>query len=375
MGCEVKGLEGVIAGDTAISTVGKKDMGLTYRGYSVEDLSEHASFEEVAYLLIHDKLPNHRELEEYRTALVNMRGVPDRLKVVLESLPPASHPMDVLRTGCSALGAIEPETAEREQDQYRVADRLLASFPYMLLYWYRFHQSGARISHESGQREMAGHILALLNGMPPEAIVRKAINASLVLYAEHEFNASTFSARVTASTLSDFHSAVTAAIGTLSGPLHGGANEQAMKMITPLRSPDEAEKEILRMLAAKKKVMGFGHRVYKKLPDPRSSIMKEWARRLSAEAGDMGLFLIFERIEEVMFREKKLFANVDFYGALTYHLCGIPTELFTPVFALARVSGWAAHIIEQRADNKLIRPSAEYIGPEARAYVPLDERP
>ncbi len=375
MGCEVKGLEGVIAGDTAISTVGKKDMGLTYRGYSVEDLSEHASFEEVAYLLIHDKLPNRRELEEYRTALVNMRGVPDRLKVILESLPPSSHPMDVLRTGCSALGAIEPETAEREQDQYRVADRLLASLPYMLLYWYRFHQDGVRISHETGQREMAGHFLALLNGMPPEAILRKAINASLVLYAEHEFNASTFSARVTASTLSDFHSAVTAAIGTLSGPLHGGANEQAMKMITPLHSPDEAEKEILRMLAAKKKVMGFGHRVYKKQPDPRSSIMKEWARRLSAEAGDMGLFSIFERVEEVVFREKKLFANVDFYGALTYHLCGIPTELFTPVFAIARVSGWAAHIIEQRADNKLIRPSAEYIGPEARAYVPLDERP
>ena len=374
MGCEVKGLEGVIAGDTSISTVSsKKDMGLTYRGYSINDLAEHASFEEAVYLLIHGKLPNRKELEEYKAALLKIRGLPDGLKLILEKLPASAHPMDVLRTGCSALGAIEPEADKN--DQYRIADRLLACFPYMLCYWYRFHQSGARISHDTGQPDMAGHFLTLLQGKHADELFRKAINTSLVLYAEHEFNASTFSARVTTSTLSDFYSAITAAIGTLRGPLHGGANEAAMKMIKPFHSPDEAESEVLRMLAAKKKIMGFGHRIYKNEPDPRSPIIKEWARRLSEAAGDMGHFQIFERIEQVVFREKKLFANVDFYGALTYKLCGVPTEMFTPVFVLARTSGWSAHIMEQRADNKLIRPNAEYIGPGPRAYVPVDERP
>ena len=366
-----KGLAGVIAGATAISTVGKEGMGLNYRGYSVYDLAEKALFEEVAYLLIHGKLPDSRELESYRQRLIVMRGLPDKLKDILEWLPGSAHTMDVLRTACSVLGTMEPETPEN--DEYRIADRLLAVFPYMLLYWHHFHRNGRRISHESDAPDMAGHFLSLLHGKPAVELHRRAINASLVLYAEHEFNASTFSARVTASTLSDFYSAVTSAIGTLRGPLHGGANEEAMKMVCGFSTPDEAESGVLQMLERRERIMGFGHRVYKQA-DPRTPIMKEWSRKLSSEAGDARIFPISERIEEVMSREKGLFPNLDFYSASAFYLCGIPAPLCTPLFVFARTSGWAAHIIEQRQDNKLIRPSADYIGPPPRTYPPIEAR-
>jgi 2-methylcitrate synthase len=366
-----KGLAGVIAGATAISTVGKKGMGLHYRGYSVHDLAAKASFEEVAYLLIHGTLPDSRELESYRQRLIAMRELPGKMKDILEGLPGSANAMDVLRTGCSALGTMEPETPEN--DQYRIADRLLAVFPSMLLYWHHFHRRGRRISDESGAPDMAGHFLSLLHGKPAVELHRRAINTSFVLYAEHEFNASTFSARVTASTLSDFYSAVTSAIGTLRGPLHGGANEEAIKMIRRFSTPDEAEVGVLQMLAQREKVMGFGHRIYKRA-DPRTPMMKEWSRKLSGEARDAKIFAISERIEGVMSREKGLFPNLDFYSASAFHLCGIPASLFTPLFVFARTSGWAAHIIEQRKDNKLIRPSADYIGPPPRTYVPIEAR-
>lgn len=366
------GLEGVVAGVTAISTVGKKGLGLAYRGYSIHDLAEQATFEEVAYLLIHGKLPNMGELARYRKRLVLLRELPDNLKKLLELLPAKAHPMDVLRSGCSALGAMEPETGDNGSHQ--VADRLLAAFPSMLLYWHHFNQSGQRIATATDEESLAGHFLALLQGKPPAELQRRAVDVSLILYAEHEFNASTFSARVTSSTLSDFHSAVTSAIGTLAGPLHGGANEEAMKLISRFDSPDEAEQRLLGMLAAREKIMGFGHRVYKQA-DPRSAVIKEWSARLCQASGDMRLFQVSERIEKVLLREKNLYPNLDFYSASTYHLCGIPAVMFTPLFVFARIAGWSAHIIEQRSANKLIRPVAEYIGPEPRAYPEIGKRP
>jgi len=366
------GLEGVIAGETAISTVGKKGKGLTYRGYAIGELAERATFEEVAYLLIHGTLPDDGELARYRKRLASLRGLPDELKILLEQLPAKAHPMDVLRTGCSALGTMEPETAEHGEHQ--VADRLLTSFPSMLLYWYHFHAGGRRITTETGEESQAGHFLRLLLGTEPTELQRRAVDVSLILYAEHEFNASTFSARVTASTLSDFYSAVASAIGTLRGPLHGGANEEAMKLISRFPSPEAAESGIREMLAQKEKIMGFGHRVYKASLDPRSPIIQEWSRRLSEAAGDMLLYLVSERIEEVIRREKGLYPNLDFYSASAYHLCGIPSAMFTPVFVFARIAGWSAHIIEQRAANRIFRPIAEYVGPEPRAYVPPEER-
>ncbi len=365
------GLEGVVAGETAISTVGKQGIGLTYRGYSIYDLAAHASFEEVAYLLIYGKLPSFKELEKYQSRLGSMRGLPEELRTILEYLPASSHPMDVLRTGCSVLGSLEPEA--RDRTQYEIADRLIACFPSMLLYWYHFHEKSRRITLETGERTAAGHFLALLHGRSSQELMKKAINSSLVLYAEHEFNASTFSARVTSSTLSDFYSAITSAIGTLRGPLHGGANEAAMRMISGFCSADEAEQGVLQMLAEKKRIMGFGHRVYKQA-DPRTPVIKEWAKSLAASTGEKAVYEISERIEAVMKREKNLFPNLDFYSAAVYHLCEIPTYMFTPVFVFARTAGWAAHIIEQRANNRLIRPVADYIGPEPRPYVPIEER-
>jgi len=365
------GLEGVVAGGSGISTVGKKGKGLTYRGYSFYDLAEQACFEEVAYLLIHGKLPDEGELSRYRKRLAALRGLPENLKGVLEHLPAKAHPMDVLRTGCSALGTMEPETAEHGAHQ--VADRLLALFPSMLLYWYHFHKDGRRIATETGEESLAGHLLTLLHGATPKELQRRAVDVSLILYAEHEFNASTFAARVTASTLSDFYAAVTSAIGTLRGPLHGGANEEVMRLIERFDSPEEAEKGVMGMLAAGEKIMGFGHRVYKSA-DPRSAVVKGWSLRLSEAIRDMRLYKVSERIEELMRREKGLFPNLDFYSASVYHLCGVPTPMFTPLFVFARISGWSAHIIEQRGANRIYRPIAEYTGPEPREYVPLEQR-
>jgi 2-methylcitrate synthase len=366
------GLEGVTAGETAISTVGKKGLGLSYRGYSINDLAAQATFEEVAHLLIHGRLPDQEELNGFKSRLVGLRNLPQPLKTMLEQLPASSHPMDVLRTGCSALGSMEPEG--NATDQLRVAERLLASFPSMLLYWHHYRSNGNRISTETEEESLAGHFLTLLHGKKPDELQRRAVDVSLILYGEHEFNASTFSARVTTSTLSDFYSAITSAIGTLRGPLHGGANEEAMRMISRFESPDQAERGLLAMLANKEKVMGFGHRVYKDNLDPRSPIIQQWAKKLSEAAGNLLLYQVSERVEQVMMREKQLRPNLDFYSATAYHLCGIPTAMFTPIFVFARIAGWSAHVIEQRAANKLFRPVAEYVGPEPKRYIALDHR-
>ncbi len=368
---KTSGLAGIVAGETAICDIGKEGAGLTYRGYSIYDLALHASFEEVAYLLIYGRLPNAEELRLYKDRLTSLRGIPEAIKRILETIPPSAHPLEVLRTGCSALGTFEPETAGN--GQYEIADRLTACFPYMLLYWWNYHLQGSRIGDQSGEDDIAGHFLHLLKGAAPDELRRRVLNVSLILYAEHEFNASTFCVRITASTLADFYSCVTSGIGTLKGPLHGGANEEAMKLIKSFRTPDDAERGVREMLAGKGKIMGFGHRVYKR-EDPRTEIIKGWSRRLSEASGEIAKFRISERIEEVMLKEKRLYPNLDFYSATAYHFCGIPESMFTAVFALSRVSGWSAHIIEQRKENRLIRPSAEYIGPGPRAYVPLEER-
>ena len=365
------GLAGVIAGHTAIATVGKEGKGLTYRGYSIHDLAEHSSFEEVAYLLIYGRLPRHAELDEYKSKLRAMRGLPQPLKTVLELIPRSTHPMDVMRTACSMLGTLEPEGAGH--DQVAVANRLTACFSAMLFYWHHFHENGRRIDTETDDDSTAGHMLHLLHGKKPDELHRRAIDVSLILYAEHEFNASTFTARTIISTQPDFYSAVTGAIGALRGPLHGGANEAAMELIEKFATPDQAEKGLMEMLAAKKLIMGFGHRVYK-VSDPRSDVIKAWARKLGAAVDDRHLFPVSERIEQVMRREKKMFPNLDFYSASAYHFCGVPTAMFTPLFVISRITGWAAHIIEQRADNRLIRPNADYIGPDPRPYLPIDKR-
>ncbi|MGB5623043.1 MAG: 2-methylcitrate synthase [Gammaproteobacteria bacterium] len=366
------GLAGVTAGETAIATVGKEGAGLTYRGYDIYDLAESASFEEVAYLLHYGKLPNAAELSAYIERLKGMRGLPAALRQTLEQIPASAHPMDVLRTGCSMLGNLEPELSFDQQ--FDVADRLLACFPSILLYWHRFHTDGKRIDTETGDDSVAGHFLHLLHDRTPSAMHQHVLDVSLILYAEHEFNASTFTARVIAATLSDFHSAITGAIGALRGPLHGGANEAAMELVERFDSAEAADIGIREALARKDKIMGFGHRVYT-TSDPRNKVIKEFSRKLSEEVGDQRLFAVSEAIETVMWEEKKLFPNADFFSATAYHFMGIPTPLFTPIFVCSRTTGWSAHVMEQRANNRLIRPGADYIGPALQKMVPLDQRP
>jgi len=365
------GLAGVSAGATTLCTVGQEGAGLTYRGYDIYDLADNATFDEVAYLLMHDKLPNQAELDAFIARIKSMRGLPDEVKQVLEMIPADSHPMDVLRSGVSILGNIEPEGDF--SNQKNVADRLLACLPSMLLYWHHFHTDGTRIDVETDDDSLAGHFLHMLHGKPPSELHRKTLDTTLILYAEHEFNASTFAARVITGTLSDMHSAVTGAIGALRGPLHGGANEAAMELVQKFASPEEATQGVLDMLARKDKIMGFGHRVYT-TSDPRNSVNKKMSKVLADEFGDTRLYEISEAVEKVMWDEKELFANADFFAATVYHFMGIPTYLFTPIFVCSRITGWTAHIMEQRADNKLIRPAADYIGPGLQAYVPIAER-
>lgn len=366
------GLRGQVAGETALCTVGKSGAGLTYRGYDIADLAAKAQFEEIAYLLLRGKLPNRQELAAYKTKLQSLRGLPAALKTVLEQIPKNAHPMDVMRTGCSMLGNLETEQDFSEQDDK--IDRMLAIFPSIITYWYRFAHEGVRIETDSDVDSIGGHFLELLHGKKPSELHERVMNVSLILYAEHEFNASTFTARVCASTLSDIHSCVTGAIGTLRGPLHGGANEAAMALIEKFQTPDEAEAGLLGMLERKEKIMGFGHAVYKD-SDPRNAIIKQWSKKLADEVGDTVLYPVSERCEAVMWREKKLFCNADFFHASAYHFMGIPTELFTPIFVMSRVSGWTAHVKEQRENNRIIRPSADYTGPADAKWVPIDERP
>jgi len=366
------GLRGQVAGETALCTVGKSGAGLTYRGYDISDLAENAQFEEVAYLLLRGKLPNRQELDAYKAKLRSLRGLPAALKTVLEQIPKDAHPMDVMRTGCSMLGNLETEKDFSEQDDK--IDRMLAVFPSIITYWYRFVHEGVRIDTDSDCDSIGGHFLQLLHGKKPNELHERVMNVSLILYAEHEFNASTFTARVCASTLSDIHSCVTGAIGSLRGPLHGGANEAAMELIQKFKTPDEAEEGLMGMLARKEKIMGFGHAIYSEC-DPRNAIIKKWSEKLAQEVGDTVLYPVSVRCEEVMWREKKLFCNADFFHASAYHFMGIPTELFTPIFVMSRVSGWTAHVKEQRANNRIIRPSAEYTGPDQRDWLPIDQRP
>ena len=365
------GLRGQVAGETALCTVGKTGTGLTYRGYDISELAEKAKFEEVAFLLLKGHLPNQAELTAYTTKLLSLRSLPDALKEVLERIPASAHPMDVMRTGCSMLGNLETETDFAQQDD--AIDRLLALLPAIICYWYRFSHDGVRIDTALNDSSIGGHFLHMLSDEAPSKLFEHVMNVSLILYAEHEFNASTFTARVCASTLSDIHSCITAAIGSLRGPLHGGANEAAMEMIEDWTSPEQAESEILGMLARKDKIMGFGHAIYSE-SDPRNTIIKKWSEKLAAEVGDDTLYPVSVRCEEVMWREKKLFCNADFFHASAYHFMGIPTKLFTPIFVMSRLTGWAAHVKEQRANNRIIRPSADYTGPEISTWVDIADR-
>jgi 2-methylcitrate synthase len=368
---EGAGLRGQIAGQTSLCTVGQSAAGLTYRGYSIEELAEKAKFEEVAWLLLYGKLPTQRELDAYVRRIQSLRHLPNALKVVLEQIPASAHPMDVLRTGCSMLGNLEPENSFSEQHEH--IDRMLSVLPSILLYWYRYSHDGVRIETVTDDDSIGAHFLHLLHGKKPSPLHAQVMNVSLILYAEHEFNASTFTARVCASTLSDIYSCITAAIGSLRGPLHGGANEAAMEMIEKWKSPDEAEQAIMTALARKDKIMGFGHAIYR-TSDPRSPIIRKWAEKLAADVGDQTLYPVSVRVDETMWREKKLFPNADFYHASAYHFMGIPTKLFTPIFVCSRITGWAAHVMEQRANNRIIRPSAEYTGPESAEWVPISQR-
>ncbi|MCE9687326.1 2-methylcitrate synthase [Shewanella sp. AS16] len=365
------GLRGQSAGETALCTVGKSGSGLTYRGYDVSDLADNASFEEVAYLLFNGELPNQAQLAAYKTELKAQRDLPQALKEVLKLIPASAHPMDVMRTGCSFLGNLEPETDFAMQNQ--AANRLLAAFPAIMCYWYRFSHDGVEIDCNTDEDSLGGHFLTLLNGVTPSDLHRRVMDVSLILYAEHEFNASTFTARVCASTLSDMFSCVTGAIGSLRGPLHGGANEAAMDMIQKFDSPEDAKVQMAGMLERKEKIMGFGHAIYRE-SDPRNVIIKAWSEKLAKEFGNTSLYDISVACEEFMWDAKKLFCNADFFHASAYHFMGIPTKLFTPIFVCSRVTGWSAHVMEQRANNRIIRPSADYIGPEPRKVVPIDAR-
>ncbi|MCH7741271.1 MAG: 2-methylcitrate synthase [Proteobacteria bacterium] len=365
------GLRGQSAGETALCTVGKEGAGLTYRGYTIEDLAANAKFEEVAYLLLYGELPGQDELDTYVKKLNGLRALPEELKTVLEMIPKETHPMDVLRTGCSMLGNLEPENTF--DDQQATADRLLAILPAIICYWYRFSHDAVRLDTQTGESTMGGHFLHMLLGETPSDMNRKVMNCSLILYAEHEFNASTFTARVCAATLSDMYSCITGAIGSLRGPLHGGANEAAMELIEKFDSVDGVEAAVLGMLERKETIMGFGHAIYSN-SDPRNAVIKEWSEKLAALNGDTSLYDISCAIADTMWNSKKLFPNADFFHASAYNYLGIPTKMFTPIFVMSRLTGWAAHVMEQRSNNRLIRPSADYIGPDIRPYVAIDKR-